>query len=316
MTRPIVHLLLALLSFSSAIHADDSFYDIPAPGKLIDIGGYRMHINCQGTGSPTVVLDAGLGDWSTHWAAVQPLIKTDTRVCSYDRAGYGWSDPGPRPRTSPQIVGELHSLLEKAGEHPPYLLVGHSFGGINMRLFGSTYPQETTGLILVDASHPASLPYRLNEAGDAPSLAALNNLMIMQSNKVEIRNVPPEAAPVINNNWFHTKSVATSRSEYRGLNLSVNSVLTAPSLGNLDLVVISRGLREWPSGEDGDKHEQAWQQQQQELIKLSTSGHQTIAAKSGHYIQMDEPELVAGVIREMVLAERKKLAYIQPPADQ
>src|SRR5437660_2176721 len=99
-----------------------------APGKLIDVGGYRLHINCTGTGSPTVILDAGLGGSSLDWSKVQPAVARFTRVCSYDRAGYGWSDTGPGPRTSQQIVRELHLLLVHAQLHGPYVLAGHSLG--------------------------------------------------------------------------------------------------------------------------------------------------------------------------------------------
>jgi len=102
----------------------------PEAGRLVDIGGYRLKVNCIGTGSPTVVLESGLGDMSVEWTRVQPEIAKFTRVCSYDRAGYGGSDAGPLPRTSAQIARELHTLLRNAGEEPPYLLVGHSFGGI------------------------------------------------------------------------------------------------------------------------------------------------------------------------------------------
>ena len=101
----------------------------PPPGKLVDIGGYQLHINCTGKGSPTVILEAGLGGDSRSWHEVQPEIAEFAQVCSYDRAGLGWSDPGPKPRTSQQIVKELHRLLAKADIQSPYVLVGHSFGG-------------------------------------------------------------------------------------------------------------------------------------------------------------------------------------------
>ena len=125
----------------------------PPPGKLVDIGGYQLHINCTGKGSPTVILEAGLGGDSRSWHEVQPEIAEFARVCSYDRAGLGWSDPGPKPRTSQQIVKELHRLLTKADIQSPYVLVGHSFGGYNVRLYASQHPEEVVGLVLVDANH-------------------------------------------------------------------------------------------------------------------------------------------------------------------
>src|SRR5437016_14256702 len=143
-------LLLALLSQALASAVDASHY--LAPGKLVDIGGYRLHINCTGTGSPTVILDAGLGGTSLDWSKVQPAVARFTRVCSYDRAGYGWSETGPGPRTSQQMVTELHLLLAHAQINGPYILVGHSLGGLNMRLYAYHYPQEVAGMILLDST--------------------------------------------------------------------------------------------------------------------------------------------------------------------
>ena len=153
-------ILLVLLATAGLLYqgiastVDASMY--PASGKLIDVGGYRLHINCTGrtsVGHPTVILDSQLGGNSLDWSNVQPGVATFTRVCSYDRAGYGWSDSGPKPRTSERMVSELHTLLIKAGIPGPYVLVGHSYGGFNVRLYAYTYPQEVAGMILVDASH-------------------------------------------------------------------------------------------------------------------------------------------------------------------
>jgi pimeloyl-ACP methyl ester carboxylesterase len=116
----------------------------PAPGRLIDLGGWRLHLNCSGQASSsraTVILESGAGDFSVDWSLVQPLVAPFTRVCSYDRAGAGWSDLGPRPRTMRQQVWELHALLDKAGETPPFVLVGHCYGGWLARLFAATIPQ-------------------------------------------------------------------------------------------------------------------------------------------------------------------------------
>src|SRR5215212_8961641 len=120
----------------------------PAPGRLVDIGGWRLHLNCTGEAKPTqptVILEAGMGDFSVEWSLVQPDVAKLARVCSYDRAGDGWSDIGPQPRTMRQIVYELHTLLDKADVRPPYVLVGHSFGGWLVRLYTATYPSEVTG---------------------------------------------------------------------------------------------------------------------------------------------------------------------------
>ena len=122
------------------------------PGRLIDVGGYRLHLNCSGSGSPIVVLAAGAGDYSVDWALVQPRMASETRVCSYDRAGEAWSDPGPMPRTMAQEAYELHALLDRGEERAPYVLVGHSFAGLTMRIFAQRYPADVAGLVLVDAT--------------------------------------------------------------------------------------------------------------------------------------------------------------------
>src|SRR5688572_2906899 len=127
----------------------------PPPGQLVDVGGYRLHINCVGTGSPTVVIDAGWGDWSAVWSSwVQPAAAQTTRVCTYDRAGYGYSEAGPLPRTSERFAQELHTLLQEAQVPGPYVLVGHSLGGALVRVFAQQYAAEVAGVVLIDSMNP------------------------------------------------------------------------------------------------------------------------------------------------------------------
>src|SRR3990172_2738206 len=125
----------------------------PAPGKLVDVGGYRLHINCQGQGSPTVVIEAGAADCSLSWGQVQREVARFTRVCTYDRAGLGWSERSPQPRTAHNLVEDLHTLLARSGVEPPYVLVGHSLGGLFVRLYAHEHPDQVAGMVLVDAVH-------------------------------------------------------------------------------------------------------------------------------------------------------------------
>ena len=126
----------------------------PAPlGKLVDLGGHQLHVHCSGSGAPAVVIENGLGDFSFDWTLVQNSVSRFTRVCTYDRAGYAWSDPGPKPRTFAQLNLELHDALQKLGEKGPFVLVGHSYGGPVMINFASAYPQDAAGLVLVDSAH-------------------------------------------------------------------------------------------------------------------------------------------------------------------
>jgi pimeloyl-ACP methyl ester carboxylesterase len=124
----------------------------PPPGEMVDVGGYSLHIDCVGQGSPTVLLDAGSGLFSAQWVRVQRQVSSTTRVCAYDRAGMGWSEMGPEPRDAMRITGELHTLLGKAGIEGPYVLVGHSFGGMYMQTYAARYPKEVAGVALVDYS--------------------------------------------------------------------------------------------------------------------------------------------------------------------
>lgn len=126
---------------------------LPPPGKLVDVGGHRLHINSIGEGSPVVVMDAGGASSSLSWSLVQPEIAKFTRVCTFDRAGRGWSDPGPKPQSSQQIVEQLDTLLSNEKIEGPYIMVGQSFGGQNVRLYASEYPDKVAGLVLVDSAH-------------------------------------------------------------------------------------------------------------------------------------------------------------------
>ena len=125
----------------------------PPPGRFVEVDGVRMHLVCTGHGTPTVVLDSGLSNSWLHWYKVQPGVAKFARVCSYDRAGLGWSEPRPGSRTSRAIAEELHTLLRNAGVAPPFVLVGHSMGGLNMQMYASLYRSEVAGMVLVDSVH-------------------------------------------------------------------------------------------------------------------------------------------------------------------
>src|SRR5512141_2281272 len=127
----------------------------PPPGQLVDVGGHRLHIHCAGTGSPTVVIVAGAGDWSTTWeGVVQPEVTKTTRVCTYDRAGLGWSDPSALPSDAAQFAKELHTLLQNANVPGPYVMVGHSLGGLPVRVFAHEYSSEVAGVVLIESMSP------------------------------------------------------------------------------------------------------------------------------------------------------------------
>src|SRR5690349_7576713 len=153
LTRCAMGLLVLLpLPLSGAAQQPTTSRSYPSPGKLVDIGGWRIHLNCTGKNkekTPTVVLESGSGDFSFDWSLVQPDVARFTQVCSYDRAGHAWSDLGPRPRTMKQIAYELHTALSKLGINPPYVLVGQSLGGLLVRAFAAQYAKEVAGMVLV-----------------------------------------------------------------------------------------------------------------------------------------------------------------------
>ena len=277
----------------------------PMPGLLIDVGGYKMHIDCTGTGSPTVILDSGMGDGYLSWRKVQPQIAQLTRVCSYDRAGFGYSDFSPKPRTSRVFAQELRTLLHNAGVPPPYVLVGHSMGGYDVRLYASLYRSEVAGMVFVDASHPDQqkrLPRALNDL-DATWIHeqeffeftmpfGLPRLLGFCAKDAEVR------AAECN---FH--SVRESVAELKSISQSAAQTAATGSLGDIPLIVLSQDpdAPQYDLPEDLVKPtNDAWQHMQRELAQLSTRGTQAIAKNSGHYIQLDRPDLVIDAVRNVV----------------
>src|SRR6266571_790135 len=258
---------------------DTSAY--PPPGRLVDVGGYRLHIHCTGSGGPgpAVILDAGNGGSSLDWSLVQPGVATFTRVCSYDRAGYGWSDSGPTPRTSGRIVRELHTLLVNAGVPGPYVLVGHSFGGLNMRLYAYTYPQDVAGLVLVDSSHendPTALKAIMDgqqQLSTCQHFAPFGVVRLLGSLNQFISPYPPAIQAVVKANLYQTRFCGTWYDEIAAWDESISQVRTARaqhSLGHLPLVVITHG-------KDLDA---SWQALQNDLAGLSSNSTHVIASMS------------------------------------
>jgi pimeloyl-ACP methyl ester carboxylesterase len=289
----------------------------PMPGQLVDVAGYKMHLDCVGQGSPTVILDAGLGDSFISWNKVQPEIAEFAGVCSYDRAGIGYSDPSPRPRTSKDFAQELHILLHNAGVPPPYLLVGHSMGGFDVRLYASFYPSTVAGEVLVDSSHPEQqkrLPPAINDL-DATWLReqeffeftmpfGMPRLLGFCGNDAVVRAVDCN---------FH--SAREGVAELKAISESAAQTGATGSLGDLPLVVLSHD----PNTPQLDLPEdlvkptnEAWEQMQEELTHLSTRSKHVIAKNSGHYIQLDRPDVVIEAVRSLVEQSRQAQPAPEP----
>jgi pimeloyl-ACP methyl ester carboxylesterase len=241
-------------------------------GGLVDVGGYRLRLACFGAGSPVVVMDAGLNQTIPTWGHVPSSVATFTRACAYDRAGLGESDHGPVPRTSRQIVGELHALLGNAGISGPYVLVGHSFGGQNVRLYASEYPGDVVGMVLVEASHEDQYV----------RFAALLS--------------PNQREPYLQHE-------GGANDEQVDMITSGAQVREARPLPGMPLIVLTAQLATLP--EDPLVAQTGYELQAQ-LARLVPNGKQVMVANSGHFIQLDQPQAVVDAIQEVVAAARKR----------
>jgi pimeloyl-ACP methyl ester carboxylesterase len=302
----------------------------------VDIGGWRLHLNCTGerrAGQPIVILEAGIGDFSVEWSLVQPGASRQARACSYDRAGDGWSELGPHPRTLRQIVHELHTLLERAGERPPHLMVGHSYGGWLVRTYQVTYPSEVGGMVLVDPG--AADPWRLWKDGKvirsselvedrpvppvktdtplrvsdipAPALQQMSAGLAEASRRA---NEPPRDKLPADAQRMRTWAlgqlghIAAAVNPFEHEELAALRAAGAGQefpLGDLPLVVVTRGIPE-ETGPDAKQLEAEHRAGHEAMARLSRKGRLVVAERSGHHVQLDQPELIVTVIQEVVAA--------------
>ncbi len=322
-TISILALVLVILATATAVSGSIAKSNLakqhPAPGQLVDVGGYKLHINCIGQGSPTVLLEGGLGEYSLTWAHVQPGIAQNTRVCAYDRAGYGWSEVSPDPRTAVNEVEELHRLLVNANIQGPYLLVGHSLGGMLVRMYAKNYPDEVAGMVLVDSMHealairfPNSNKVLQEMTGQLRLYAFLSSsgIMALAPQNVPNPGLPDEAyaqyqAVTATSGFFKTflaelDAIEASSTEARALDMT--------SFGDMPLIVLSAGKQQTVSSFTEAENQKLWEEMQalqSELADHSSTGKQIVAEQSGHDIQLEQPDLVVDAIREMLAALRE-----------
>jgi pimeloyl-ACP methyl ester carboxylesterase len=268
---------------------------VPPPGRLVDVGGHRLHLWCTGTGTPPVILENGLGGSTADWGYVQPGVGAFTQVCSYDRAGMGYSDPGPTPRTARRITAELARLLDAAGVEGPVVVAGASIGGLFARVLASEHHGRVAGLVLVDASHedqPVEMP------GIAPLLPWIATLGAARVAGFAL-GLPPESLdqsvrPFAHATRFRTAGYRTAVDELTRLDETAAEVKQARRALHIPLVVLTAGL-----GSDA-----AWHDWQSDQVRLSRRGCQRIAERSGHAIPLGQPQLVVEAIRDVVRAAR------------
>lgn len=309
----------------------------PPPGQWVDVGGFRLHCLMQGAGEPTVIFDSALAGSALSWSLVQPAVSAFARTLSYDRAGLGWSDPGPAPRTAQQAAHELAAMLDALHLNGPFVLVGHSFGGLTARAFTHLYPEKVAGLVLIDA---VSLPEwlsmteerrqrlaagirlarrgaRLARWGIARLVAIIATSPFWKlaragvtavsggklKNKQEgmlgpVARLPEQFRPALKLMWTHPRFYEAMAGQMEHLPESVAAVHASGGYGDRPLIILAAAN---PSP--------TWQQEQQAVAQLSSRGRYRFVPDCGHWIPLDQPQTVIDAIREVVDEIRKA-----PPA--
>ncbi len=289
------------------------------PGQLVDIGGRHINLRCSGSGGPTVILMAGLLHWSFVWDKTQPEIANRTRVCAFDRAGYGFSDPASKPEIMADVVSDLHATLQAANVPGPYVLVGHSFGGLEARVFAQKWPREVAGMVLLDTSYASQILDLVNMPsfkglgfeGEGP--VALKCALLAAHGQLDPSNpeyescslsLPDGAPAALRKVWPRFFSA-----DYECTHVSlVMSSFTHRydgadhlNLGDKPLVVLSRAPdQDWPKGAFGRDLRKQWYAHHEALAHLSSRGEHRVVEHSGHDIEGDQPQAVIDAVDEVL----------------
>ncbi len=313
--------VLAAAAVAASIHAFASRSDqaaYPAPGRMIQVGEHRLHIDCRGTGSPVVVLESGAGCSSIRWRRVHERLAARTTVCAYDRAGLGWSEAGPMPRHLNQLVSEAETLLERSGQVGPFVWVGHSLGGLNARLFQARNPERVAGLVLVDATHEEQW-HQFPDAVDEMLQANLQLLGAMSSAAPfgaarALRPFTPRLAlPEADQGAY---AAATSQKRFFDAQRSeffealaaadVDISLEPGVLGDLPLAVVTakRSFHAFaalaPEDFPFEASDAVWMRLQREFLGLSSKSRHFISSEGTHELTLDDPSLVVEAVEHVL----------------
>jgi len=268
--------------------------DFPMPGQLIDVGGHNLHLSCSGSGSPTVILEPGAGEMSSASAWITPAVARDTRVCVYDRAGRGWSEPADSPQDGAQIATDLHTLLERGHVPGPYVMAGHSFGGLYVLTFAARYPDEVAGMVLVDSTAPGSATpstSRGNEGsydimGRASALLSASARLGVGRliGQLSYGSLPPRARDEAIASAATPNHVQSTIDEYIQGTTSMDQAASLSDFGDKPLYVLTAG-----SGSDAE-----WKAAQDDLASLSTnSAHRVVDGAAHGDMFLDEEAAAA-----------------------
>ncbi len=315
--------LLILLTIVGAIYEAwgrrNAEANYPPRGKLVDIGGRKMHIDCRGTGSPTVIFESGLGTGGTlDWTLVHDKIARSTRACAYDRAGIMWSDAKDTPQRAAAVADDLHATLKGAGINDQLVLVGHSIGGPYIRTYVGRYGDKVAGLVFVDGSYPDQVARLGKVTGTnvhpkqasllmhtASALSWTGIVRFMMADAAEGK-LPKDAADRLG--AYASKSVKGATTELDGFDGTMDDARAVRSFGDRPVIVLTALAPFKPeelkaakmTAEQGARFKQEWKTMHAEQAALSTRGRQQIVADAGHYIQVDRPDVVIAAVREVV----------------
>jgi pimeloyl-ACP methyl ester carboxylesterase len=315
--------LLALLLITGTIYEAlgrrSAAAQYPPRGQMVDIGGRKIHIDCRGTGTPIVILEAGLGTGgTTDWALVHDRIAAITRTCAYDRAGIMWSDPKPTPQHAATVAEDLHATLKAAGITGPLVLVGHSVAGPYIRTYTGRYGDQIAGLVMVDPTTPDQVarlgkatgtdvhPNRASTLFHALSALSWTGVPRFLSSGTANKRLPPEAAAAMA--AYASTSITGATAELDGFDQSMADARAVTGFGNRPLIVLTamapftaeqlKGLGMTPAA--GARFKAEWQRLHAEQARFSTRGRQQTVPDATHYIQFDRPDIVIAAVREVV----------------
>ncbi|MGY0375261.1 alpha/beta fold hydrolase [Clostridium sp. JNZ J1-5] len=307
-------IFLALL-FIGAIWQHIMIYyeekELNYPGKLVEVNNHKMHIYGEGNGALTVVFTVGSGTPCayTDYYYIQKELSKSVRTVTYDRAGYGFSEPTSTPRTVDEQVNDLHKLLDKSGEKPPYILVGHSLSSLEVMRYAQLFPEEVSGVILIDGGNPIYyanyhesgallLSYLLEgvrECGLTRALGSLGILTPMSGESKRYKMLPDELDEIDKMMFYRNLGNKTNRNEIRNINENANKVIDNEKLGNMPLVILS------------SKGDDKWNETQKDLKSWSNYSRQETISGAGHYIHWDRPDIVIEKIQELVKEQSRNV---------